>query len=136
MDMDYSLSMELFVHLLDDLYELEHLALYLDGWGWCRKKPSQKIIDILLERYTDESEVTKLIGEIVAIDTLDKLGEWGSCEERRAKMERWNMEYQQYMDLKNAGVCNGNAPRLLPLWVGDVKAAETRETIIAARKGW
>jgi hypothetical protein len=55
--------------------------------GWSGEKPSQRIIEILFKRYKDDSDVAKFVEEIAGLDTLDKVGEWGSCE-RRVKMEK------------------------------------------------
>jgi hypothetical protein len=138
MEMVCRLSMELYSLVFCDEMELRKLQHFMDEWGWCREKPSQRIIDILLERYKDGSDVTKFVEEIVGIDTLDKIGEWGACEERRVKMKTWEMECQHFFDLRSVtGDYNSEMPRLLPLLIGEAKAEETwRPRSPETSSGW
>src|ERR1700738_5348788 len=137
MEMFFNLRRELDFHVRCDRIELEKLVFYTDGREWDRTKPSQRIIDILLERYKDGSEVTRLMEEVVSLDSLEKVDEWGSCENRLVKLETWKMECLHYChEMEHtSGVHNLEWPRLLPLWVGEAKAAKTM-ILAKSASGW
>jgi hypothetical protein len=120
-------------HLLHgDSIEIDELAIYLGSWKWGRG-PSRRVLDILFDRYSDESTVKLLVEEIITLDTLDKVEAWGSREEM--KLNSWDLQFQHYYDSIEVPDLE-LLPQILPLWIGDAKAESTRGKLFAKGSKW